>query len=199
MLTKRLFFLFWISFFSNPVYGIFDYFRLGLAVVFDPLKKEDVDINSRKYLYEILKNSPDFILTNHVKKNREYYIKLIEQHLRKLEQKKSIIYPSQFKKLAKVMPYLCATVGSIAVCEWCNERMLTLNKIIDTNKINMNDRNRMVGEFNYRAELAVLSFLFSLPCAYQTIKKLYKTIKFSNQLEERMHRDIHILKLLKQS
>lgn len=194
MHIKRLLFFLLCMISFQSLYGIFG---IRLVIPWDPWKKEEIDVNSRKYLYEILKHSPNFILTKEVKENREYYIKLIEQHIKVLQEKKNKFNFGQFKKF---------TIATL----WTAAALSTLRSFINKKDEikNLKDQNSSISSFisktvsaddlaEKRGELFGIT-IYLVPFCYFATTRLYKAILYKAEVQQRLERDLHILNLLQQ-
>lgn len=206
MLRTQLFFIFLLSFFSQPVYGIFG---IRLVIPWDPWKKEEIDIHSRKYLYEIIKHSPNFILTKEVKENREYYIQLIEQHLEVLNTKLNQFNYAEYKNYSIGALSLAAAMFTSRVLIVSQNEITALRKLLDDNgshktswlnhSLPSNEKSKIENQLSIQeARIFVngpLMFFFS----YLALTRLYKAMRYKAKVQKRIDRDMHVLKLLKQN
>ncbi len=89
--------------------------------------KKKPDIFSRKWLYDVARNNSDFIHYKKVRKNHEYFVKLLCTHIQKLETKLSDEkYRISLKKFA--LGLLIGTFGVLHVSGDCYNTYYALSK-----------------------------------------------------------------------
>lgn len=193
MLIKRLFFLFCVSSFIQLRCGDFGV-RVVVPIDFwKKQKKEKIDIHSRKYLYEIIKHSPNFILTKEVKENREYYIKLMEQHIEYLYHKKNKLNYTEGKAyVIGTSALVCVGLLSAIIVKANEDIKAIKNNSFFNRQFDSVDADR---EKLIRASCS----LALLPAAYCAATRLWKAIRYKTNIQKRINRDTHILNLLKQN